>query len=64
MKTKVLVSSVTKTKFGIVVNNVSEYDYNRSFGTYLTSRQMAAFLLELYEGEKTVRLLDGESLCF
>ena len=51
-------------EFGMVANNVSEYDYDKSFGTYHTSRQMAGFLLELYDSEKVVGLVDRENFCF
>ncbi len=64
MKAKVLAPAATKTEFGMVANNVSEYDYEKSFGTYHTSRQVAGFLLELYDSEKTVGLVDRESFCF
>ena len=37
---------------------------NKSFGTYHTSRQMAGFLLELYDSEKVVGLVDRENFCF
>ena len=58
MKAKVLAPAATKTEFGMMANNVSEYDYDQSFGTYHTSRQVAGFLLELYDSEKTVGLVD------
>ena len=64
MKAKVLAPAATKTEFGMVANNVSEYDYDQFFGMYHTSRQMAGFLLELYDSEKTVGLVDRESFCF
>ncbi len=64
MKAKVLAPAATKTEFGMVANNVSKYNYDKSFGTYHTSRQMAGFLLELYDSEKVVGLVDRESFCF
>ena len=64
MKAKVLAPAATKTEFGMVANNVSKYDYDKSFGTYHTSRQMAGFLLELYDSEKVVGLVDRENFCF
>ena len=50
--------------FGMVANNVSEYDYDKSFGTYHTSKEMAGFLLKLYDSEKVVGLVDRESFSF
>ncbi len=64
MKAKVLAPAATKTEFGMVANNVSEYDYDKSFGTYHTGRQMAGFLLELYDSENVVGMVDRESFSF
>ena len=64
MKAKVLAPAATKTEFGMVANNVSEYDYEKAFGTYHTSEQVAEFLLELYDSGKVVGLVDRESFCF
>lgn len=64
MRAKVLAPAATKTEFGMVANNVSEYDYDKSFGTYHTSRQVAGFLLELYDSEKVVGMVDRESFSF
>ncbi len=64
MKAKVLAPAATKTEFGMVANNVSEYDYDKSFGTYHTGKQVAGFLLELYDSEKVVGLVDRESFSF
>ena len=36
----------------------------RGRGEYHTSRQMAGFLLELYDSEKVVGLVDREDFCF
>ncbi len=53
--------AATKTEFGKIANDISEYDYDRLFGTYHTSTQMAAFLLELYyDSDKTVGFVDRE----
>lgn len=64
MRAKVLAPAATKTEFGMVANNVGEYDYDISFGTYHTGRQMAGFLLELYDSEKVVGMVDRESFSF
>ena len=64
MKAKVLAPAATKTEFGMVANNVSEYDYDKSFGTYHTGKQMAGFLLELYDSENVVGLVDRETFSF
>ena len=64
MKAKVLAPAATKTEFGMVANDVSEYDYDKSFGTYHTGEQMAGFLLELYDSENVVGMVDRESFRF
>ncbi len=64
MKAKVLAPAATRTEFGMVANDVSEYDYDKSFGTYHTSQQVAGFLLELYDSEKVVGLVDREDFSF
>ena len=64
MKAKVFAHATTKTEFGMVANNVSEYDYDKAFGTYHTSEPVAELLLELYDSGKVVGLVDGESFSF
>lgn len=64
MKAKVLAPAATKTEFGKVANNVSEYDYDKLFGTYHTSQQVAAFLLQLYDSNDVVGLVDRENFSF
>ena len=64
MKAKVLAPAATKTEFGMVANHVREYDYDKSFGTFHTSKQVAEFLLELYDSGKVVGLVDRESFRF
>lgn len=48
----------------MVANNVSEYGYDKSFGTYHTGRQVAGFLLELYDSEEVAGIVDRESFHF
>ncbi|MBD5521354.1 MAG: SDR family NAD(P)-dependent oxidoreductase [Lachnospiraceae bacterium] len=64
MKAKVLAPAATKTEFGMMANNVSEYNYDKSFGIYHTSRQVAGFLLELYDSGKVVGIVDRDSFSF
>ena len=64
MQAKVLAPAATKTEFGKVANNVSEYDYDKLFGTYHTSQQMAAFLMDLYDSDKVVGAVDRETVDF
>lgn len=64
MRAKVLAPAATKTEFGKVSNNVSKYDYDKFFGTYHTSKQMAMFLLELYDSDNVVGLVDRKTFTF
>lgn len=64
MQAKVLAPAATKTEFGKIANNVTEYDYDKLFCTYHTSTQIAAFLLELYDSDKVVGLVDRENFSF
>lgn len=64
MRAKVLAPAATQTEFGKIANDVQEYDYDQRFGAYHTSGQAAAFLLELYDSDKVVGLVDRESLTF
>lgn len=64
LKAKILAPAATKTEFGMLANNVQEYDYDQRFGKYHTSQQMADFLLQLYDSEKSLGIVDGETLAF
>lgn len=64
LQAKVLAPAATKTEFGQIANNVSEYDYNKSFGNYHTSVQAAEFLLQLYDSEETVGIVNWETFEF
>lgn len=64
MRAKVLAPAATETEFGRVANNVREYDYGKRFGVYHTSREMAEFLLELYDSDAAVGAVDRESFVF
>lgn len=64
LQAKLLAPAATKTEFGMVANNVSNYDYDNSFSKYHTGEQMASFLLELYDSKHTVGLIDWQSFEF
>ena len=64
MQAKVLAPAATKTEFGKVANNINEYNYDKLFGTYHTSQQMAAFLMDLYDSDKIVGAVDRETFIF
>lgn len=64
LQAKVLAPAATQTEFGKVANDADTYDYDRIFGTYHTSAQMANFLLELYDSDQTVGTVDRETFVF
>lgn len=64
LRAKVFAPAATKTEFGKVANGVSVYDYDKQFSLYHTSAQTATFLLELYDSDKTVGLVDRENFSF
>lgn len=64
MQAKVLAPAATKTEFGKVANGLDEYDYDKLFGKYHTARQMAEFLLALYDSDKVVGAVNRETFEF
>lgn len=64
LQAKVLAPAATKTNFGNIANDINNYDYDKSFGTYHTSKEMAECLVELYESDKIVGSIDRESFEF
>lgn len=64
LQAKVLAPAATKTNFGNVANNVDGYDYDKSFGSYHTSKQMADFLLKLYDSNEVVGRISRETFEF
>lgn len=64
LQAKVLAPAATKTNFGNIANNIERYDYDKSFATYHTSKQMADFLLKLYDSNEVVGIVNRESFEF
>lgn len=64
LQAKVLAPAATKSNFGNIANNVEKYDYDKSFGTYHTSKEMADFLLKLYDSNEVVGIVNRESFEF
>ncbi|BBB90675.1 short chain dehydrogenase [Methylomusa anaerophila] len=62
LKAKVLAPAATQTEFGKVANDVPEYDYDKSFGHYHTSTEMADFLMALYTAIRRWAPLTGKHL--
>lgn len=64
MQAKVLAPAATKTNFGNTANSIKNYDYDKSFGTYHTSKQMAEFLMKLYDSKEVLGTINRESFKF
>lgn len=64
LRAKVFAPAATRTEFGKIANGVEEYDYDRRFRRSHTSRQAAELLMQLYDSDATVGLVDRESFCF
>lgn len=59
LRAKVLAPGSTETEFEQTANELEEpVDYAHKFSRYHTAAEMAAFLLELYDGDKTVGEMD------
>lgn len=64
LKAKVLAPAATETEFAQVANNSEDYDYNQGFGTYHTAKEMAGFLIELYQSNQVVGSVDRDTFKF
>ena len=64
MQAKVLAPAATQTEFGKTANDVDEYNYNQAFGRYHSAREMAEFLLQLYDSRHVLGIVDAETFVF
>ena len=64
LRAKVFAPAATKTNFGNVANGITDYDYDKSFGTYHTCAQTVDFLMRLYDNALPVGLVDRETFTF
>lgn len=60
LKAKVLAPAITETEFIKVSNDVEDYKYENNIPKYHTAKQMAGFMVNLYEGNETVGIVDTE----
>ena len=59
LRAKVLAPATTETEFEQTANELTEpVDYSKKFARYHTAAEMAVFLLELYDSDKTVGEMD------
>ncbi|WP_037586684.1 SDR family NAD(P)-dependent oxidoreductase [Streptococcus devriesei] len=64
LRAKVLAPAATKTEFGRVATDSSQYDYDREFKQYHTAQEMADFLIQLYKSDEVVGLVDVTDFSF
>lgn len=64
LRAKLLAPAATQTEFGSIANDNPAYDYDKAFGTYHTSTEVADFLLALYDSDQTLGIVDRESYAF
>ena len=65
MQAKVLAPAATKTEFGKVANDVTEYDYDKLFWniSYKWTKWLI-FLMQLYDSDKVVGAVNRETFEF
>lgn len=64
MRAKILAPAATQTEFAQIANQVDHFDYDKVFGTYHTSREMAEFLLEVYRSDQTLGAVNRDTFEF
>ena len=64
MQAKVLAPAATETEFAKRSYDVDSFEYNGIVPKFHTAEQMAGFLLDLYDSEKVVGIVNGETYNF
>lgn len=64
MKAKVLAPAATETEFADRARGTAGFDYKGNVPKYHTAKEMAGFLLDLYDGDKIVGIVDGHTYEF
>ncbi|MEK4710801.1 SDR family NAD(P)-dependent oxidoreductase [Bacillus sp. FSL R10-2780] len=64
MQAKVLAPAATETEFAKRSYDVDNFEYNGIVPKFHTAEQMAGFLLDLYDSEKVVGIVNGETYDF
>ncbi|AZV49390.1 SDR family NAD(P)-dependent oxidoreductase [Bacillus halotolerans] len=58
MKAKVLAPAMTETEFAKYANDMKEFDYKANLPMYHTAKQMAGFMIEVYDKDEVVGVVD------
>lgn len=64
LKAKVLAPAATETEFAQVANGSKTYDYTKGFTTFHTAKEMAQLLIDLYQSQEVVGLVDHDTFEF
>ncbi|WP_018883749.1 SDR family NAD(P)-dependent oxidoreductase [Paenibacillus massiliensis] len=64
LQAKVLAPAATETEFAQRSLDVDEFQYKGSIPKYHTAREMAGFMLDLYDSEQVVGIVDGTTYEF
>lgn len=57
---KILAPAMTETEFVDNANNVQNFDYRSTFDKFHTAKEMAGFMLDVYDSDKVIGLVDGK----
>ncbi len=61
MKVKILAPSVTETEFASHALDVENYDIRENFSNVRSASEVAEFMIELYDSEEMVGIVDGKT---
>ncbi|UOQ44315.1 SDR family NAD(P)-dependent oxidoreductase [Halobacillus salinarum] len=64
LKAKVLAPAATETEFAKQAIDVEEFNYNESVPQFHTAKEMAGFMIDLYNSDKVVGIVDGNTYEF
>ncbi|ELK44360.1 UNVERIFIED_CONTAM: SDR family NAD(P)-dependent oxidoreductase [Halobacillus marinus] len=64
MRAKVLAPAATESEFAKQAMDVDQFNYDEALPKYHTSKEMAHFLLDLYDSDKVVGIVDGNTYEF
>ncbi|MFC5702667.1 SDR family NAD(P)-dependent oxidoreductase [Cohnella faecalis] len=59
MQAKVLAPAATETEFAKRALNVKDFEYHGTVPKFHTAKEMAGFMLDLYDSDKVVGIVDG-----
>ncbi|WP_281863901.1 SDR family NAD(P)-dependent oxidoreductase [Planomicrobium okeanokoites] len=64
MKVKILAPSMTETEFVKTARELDDFSYSDNVQKYHTAKEMAQFMLDLYDSDKTIGKVDSNSYDF